>query len=77
MLDESLELIPEENESMLSSQRTITVNHRNDDEFSVTGYKRNNALTGLFYVVGFLSLGFVFLLGYCYPHKRLKFTHDV
>lgn len=77
MLDESLELIPEENESMLSSQRTITVNHRNDDEFSVTGYKRNNALTGLFYVLGFLSLGFVFLLGYWYPHKRLKFTHDV
>lgn len=77
MLDESLELIPEENESMLSSQRTITVNHRNDDEFSVTGYKRNNALTGLFYVLGFLSLGFVFLLSYWYPHKRLKFTHDV
>ena len=75
LYESSEELTQDEADHLLPSSNSIYVNKGKDDEFKVTGYERSIVFTLLFYILGFVTLGFTFLLGYWYPVKRLKITH--
>ena len=51
-------------------------NQGKEDEFTCSGFRKNNCKLFLFYVMGLLTAGFVFLLGYWYPDRKLRLTHD-
>ncbi|XP_057317780.1 polyamine-transporting ATPase 13A3-like [Hydractinia symbiolongicarpus] len=55
---------------------TLVVHEDSEEEFRVDGFKSNTSYTVLFYIIGFLSVGLIFLLGYWYPVRRMKFTHS-
>ncbi|XP_057289537.1 polyamine-transporting ATPase 13A3-like [Hydractinia symbiolongicarpus] len=62
--------------SLNNENKVLYVNEGSEEEFRVDGFKRSTSYTVLFYLLGFLSVGLVFLLGYWYPVRRMKFTHS-
>ena len=54
----------------------LRVNLGSEDEFRIEGYKRNNLVTFIYYLLGVLSAGLLFLLAYWYPVKRFIYTHS-
>ena len=79
-------LDPEPAEEMVNSRgqskydndalKSILVHEGTEDEFSVLGYRRNILYTTFFALFGVFTGGFLYLLGYWYPIRRLRFTHD-
>ncbi|XP_047129122.1 polyamine-transporting ATPase 13A3 isoform X2 [Hydra vulgaris] len=73
---ETMVILQARNNYDVNVLNAIPVHEGTEHEFSVVGYRRNIILTATFALFGVFTGGFLYLLGYWYPIRRLKFTHD-
>ncbi|XP_065653337.1 polyamine-transporting ATPase 13A3-like isoform X2 [Hydra vulgaris] len=63
-------------EEYVKCQEVIVVHADTENEFTVLFYCRSLLFTIIFYLLGTCTAGIIFLIGYWYPIRRLKLTHN-